>query len=233
MTREAMKHPRFRRLVDAKSVKILDPRGPDGVQKLVNHNKLLWRDPSADGVKTGYVRQSGHCLVASATRDDWQLIAVVLDSPDTYADAQRLLDYGFSTYHRKVYARAGDAVGQVQVRGSIKRSIAAMCPETLSAVTGPGLPSTPRLKVSLRAVRAPVTQGDPVGEARLMVGGRTLAQSALLAGESVSRSTFLIALTWILRVLVALLLATLLARTYAKTVKAHRYRRAGLPPEGR
>jgi D-alanyl-D-alanine carboxypeptidase (penicillin-binding protein 5/6) len=234
MTREAMKDPYFRRLVNAKSVTIRDQRGPDGRLRLVNHNKLLWRDPSVDGVKTGYVRQSGHCLVASATRDGWQLIAVVLDSPDTYAEAQRLLDYGFATYRSKVYARAGDAVGQVRVKGSIKRHTSAVCPQTLSAVTGPGLPSAPRLEVSLHAVRAPVTEGDPVGEARLLAGDdRTLAHSALLAGESVSRSTFLIALMWILRVLVILLLATLLAKTYAKTVKAHRRRWAGLPPEGR
>ena len=66
---------------------------------LINHNKLLAWYPGADGVKTGYVHQSGHTLVASATRNNLHLIAVLLNPRDLWGDASRLLDYGFAHYH--------------------------------------------------------------------------------------------------------------------------------------
>jgi D-alanyl-D-alanine carboxypeptidase len=63
----------------------------------VNNNRLLSSYPGANGVKTGYTHKSGPCLVASATRNGVSLIAVVLDSPDMYTDAKRLLDFGFAS----------------------------------------------------------------------------------------------------------------------------------------
>ena len=63
----------------------------------VNNNRLLGSYPGANGVKTGYTHKAGPCLVASATRGGTSLIAVVLDSPDMYADAKRLLDFGFAS----------------------------------------------------------------------------------------------------------------------------------------
>ena len=63
----------------------------------VNNNRLLTTYRGADGVKTGYTHKAGPCLVASATRGGVSLIAVVLNSPDMYADAKRLLDLGFSS----------------------------------------------------------------------------------------------------------------------------------------
>jgi D-alanyl-D-alanine carboxypeptidase len=63
----------------------------------INNNRLVGTYPGADGVKTGYTHKSGPCLVASATRGNVSLIAVVLDSPDMYGDAKRLLDFGFKS----------------------------------------------------------------------------------------------------------------------------------------
>jgi D-alanyl-D-alanine carboxypeptidase (penicillin-binding protein 5/6) len=63
----------------------------------VNNNNLLGTYPGATGVKTGYTHKAGPCLVASATRGGRSLIAVVLDSPDMYTDAKRLLDVGFAS----------------------------------------------------------------------------------------------------------------------------------------
>ena len=63
----------------------------------VNNNRLLGTYPGANGVKTGYTHKSGPCLVASATRGGVSLIAVVLNSPNMYADAKRLLDFGFAS----------------------------------------------------------------------------------------------------------------------------------------
>ena len=231
ITREALKHPRFRELVGTRNARILLPSDPAGERTLRNHNKLLQRAAFVDGVKTGYVKQSGQCLVASATEDDWQLIAVVLDSPDTYAESLRILEYGFTNFRRQVFAQSGDTLGRAPVRDGTKPTVPAICQDALVAVTGADLPDEPKLEVTLLGpLLAPIAQGDTVGQVRLVAGSSILAEAPLLAGEAVPRAVLRIIAVWSLRGLVILLLALLLVRHYAKAVKAHRSRGLRLPP---
>jgi len=95
LTRVAMRNARFRALVRT-HVQHVKWAAPTYSKIYVNNNRLLRMYPGANGVKTGYTHKSGPCLVASATRNGVSLIAVVLDSPDMYTDAKRLLDLGFS-----------------------------------------------------------------------------------------------------------------------------------------
>ena len=95
LTRHALANPRFRAIVGTR-VKRVSWRRPVYAKVYRNHNKLLWSYRGADGVKTGWTTLSGHCLVASATRHGRKVIAVVLDSPDHYGDAKKLLNYAFS-----------------------------------------------------------------------------------------------------------------------------------------
>lgn len=231
IAREALRHPRLRALVAAKTASI---ERPDtlGTQDLINHNKLLWRAPFVDGVKTGYVRQSGHCLVASGTKDGWQLIAVVLDSPDMYGEALALLEYGFTEFQRHVYAESGAAVGRAEVRRGRQNSVPALCGESVTSVTGPGLPGEGRLEVTLSALEAPVAAGAPVGEVRLVVGDEVVSRGVLTAGESVPRSPWWMIGGWLLRAFLALGILALVIRTSAKAIKAHRRRRGGFSPQG-
>jgi D-alanyl-D-alanine carboxypeptidase len=72
--------------------------GGDGINHhLTNHNRLLRTHPGAIGVKTGYTKRSGRCLVAAAQRDGRTMIAVVIDTYDIYGAAGALLDRGFAT----------------------------------------------------------------------------------------------------------------------------------------
>jgi len=96
ITRYAMQNPQFREIVQTRSWVITLAGGSH--RRLVNHNRLLRWYPGADGVKTGYVHEAGHTLVASATHDGRRLIAVVLHSQDLWGDASRLLSYGFAHY---------------------------------------------------------------------------------------------------------------------------------------
>jgi D-alanyl-D-alanine carboxypeptidase (penicillin-binding protein 5/6) len=95
LTRYAFRNPRFDRLVRTKEVHVRWS-APTNSKIYVNNNYLLREYTGANGVKTGYTSESGWCLVASATRHARRLIAVVLDSPNMYADARRLLNLGFS-----------------------------------------------------------------------------------------------------------------------------------------
>jgi D-alanyl-D-alanine carboxypeptidase (penicillin-binding protein 5/6) len=96
LTRVAMRNPRFRTIVRT-PVKHVKWSAPTYAKIYVNNNRLLRAYPGATGVKTGYTSKSGPCLVASATRGSVSLIAVVLNSRDMYADAKRMLDFGFAS----------------------------------------------------------------------------------------------------------------------------------------
>ena len=95
LTRYAFRNPRFDKLVKTKLIHVRWS-APTNSKIYVNNNYLLREYHGANGVKTGYTSASGWCLVASATRHGRRLIAVVLDSPNMYADARRLLNLGFS-----------------------------------------------------------------------------------------------------------------------------------------
>jgi D-alanyl-D-alanine carboxypeptidase (penicillin-binding protein 5/6) len=232
MAREALKYPRFRELVAAKAAEVFRP-DIASAETVENHNKLLWRADYVDGVKTGWVSQSGQCIVASATKDGWQLIAVLLDSPDRYGEALALLDYGFTAFQRKVYAASGDVVARAEVSRGRQRTVPAVCSQTLAAVSGPGLPEAARLEVKTKRMMAPVAVRAPVGEARLVVAGKVVGRSPLLAGEAVAVSRPVVLGVWALRVIVLLALAAITVRTSARIVKAHRRRGRGLAPQGR
>jgi D-alanyl-D-alanine carboxypeptidase (penicillin-binding protein 5/6) len=95
MTRYALRNPRFVRLVRTKRIQVRWSR-PTNSKIYLNNNYLLHTYHGANGVKTGYTHESGTCLVATATRHGRKMLAVVLDSPDMYADARQLLNLGFS-----------------------------------------------------------------------------------------------------------------------------------------
>jgi D-alanyl-D-alanine carboxypeptidase len=96
LTRVAMRNARFRTIVRT-PVEHVKWSAPTYAKIYVNNNRLLRTYRGADGVKTGYTQKSGPCLVASATRGSVSLVAVVLNSPDMYTDAKRLLDFGFAS----------------------------------------------------------------------------------------------------------------------------------------
>ena len=85
-----MARPELREIVRMKQATVPWP-GHDGPRMLVNRNRLLERWDACDGIKTGYTRQAGRCLAASAFVDGWRLICVVLSSKDAWGDAERLL----------------------------------------------------------------------------------------------------------------------------------------------
>jgi D-alanyl-D-alanine carboxypeptidase len=95
LTRYALRNPRFRRLVGTRRIQVRWS-APTNSKIYLNNNFLLHAYRGANGVKTGYTHASGWCLVATATRRGRKLIAVVLDSPNIYGDARRLLNLGFS-----------------------------------------------------------------------------------------------------------------------------------------
>lgn len=100
LTRYALKNVNFAKIVSTK-VKEISGSTPGDNRRLINHNKLLWRYQYTTGVKTGYTRAAGGCLVSSAKQDGKTLISIVLKTSYIYDDAQKLLEYGFTKFKTK------------------------------------------------------------------------------------------------------------------------------------
>jgi D-alanyl-D-alanine carboxypeptidase (penicillin-binding protein 5/6) len=152
-----------------------------------NHNKLLQRYDGADGIKTGYVRQSGRCLVASATRPEgeypWRLIAVVLNSGDTYGDTAAMLDWGYARFHPVVFARRGERVGMARVPGGSPSEVPAIAAEDLVVVLPrQGAPAAVDHRLQLAELKAPIRRDQPIGTLCGLVDGRVQVAGAVVAG---------------------------------------------------
>ncbi len=181
IARTAMQNPTFREIVRTRSWKFAPPGGP--VRTLWNHNRLLAQFPGADGVKTGYVHESGQTLVASATHDGWRLIAVLLHSGDLWGDASRLLAYGFAHFRSVELAYAGEQVAAIEVPGS-HQVVRGIVPDAVFGVLVPG--EQPARRVRLRGDLAlPVRRGDLIGDVDFYASGRLVQSAPIVASGAI------------------------------------------------
>ncbi|RKD25660.1 hypothetical protein BEP19_01585 [Ammoniphilus oxalaticus] len=97
LTAYSLKNPAFQTIAETKVINIPN-EGYDWDRKLLNKNKMLHLYKGSDGVKTGYTKLAGRCLVSSATRDGRQLAVVTLNAPNDWEDHTNLLNYGFQQF---------------------------------------------------------------------------------------------------------------------------------------
>lgn len=122
ITAYALKNHVFREIVSTKSATISNEFGK-GPRILKNKNKMLTDYEGATGVKTGYTKKAGRCLVSSAKREDMELVCVVLSCPDWFVESSRLLDEAFEKYKLVELLPEHYHVGKIQVENSDKQEI--------------------------------------------------------------------------------------------------------------
>ena len=92
-----------------------------------NRNRLLWTDPTVDGMKTGFTESAGYCLLASAKRGERRLISVVLGTQSDTArtiESQKLLNFGFQAYETRLLYRKGQAVASPEIFKGTRNAVA-------------------------------------------------------------------------------------------------------------
>jgi len=116
IARVAYQNPVFAQYVRTKTQPISRSKA-DVPVLMVNENKLLWRDSTVDGIKTGYTAAAQNCFVASASKDGRQLIGVILKSPgkEIYTDMQNIFEYGFTQFSNTIYKPAGAVISTIMV----------------------------------------------------------------------------------------------------------------------
>jgi D-alanyl-D-alanine carboxypeptidase (penicillin-binding protein 5/6) len=152
--------------------------------KQQNRNKLLWRDGTVDGIKTGFHNAAGYCLAASAMRGDMRLIAIILgsESENTRADAaESLLGYGFRFFEtRKLYAARQVLQGQRVWKGAVETASVGLAHD-LYASFPRGQENKLKRKIELQnPLVAPLEGGEVRGTLTVQIGDKTLAQRPLI-----------------------------------------------------
>ena len=184
LTARALTNETFRAIVSTER-KAVPRTDTEGTRVFVNHNRLLRSYPGCVGVKTGYTKRSGRCLVTAAERDGLTLIAVTLNAPDDWRDHKAMLDYGFSV--REAVPLTVDLPREIPIVGGSAESVAL-------TLTGPADVVLPKGDHAICAVcelrrfyYAPVGAGEILGRVIWYDGEKAVASGTLTASETVER----------------------------------------------
>lgn len=185
IAREAMRYEKFREIVSTQRATI-PWQGREYSRVLNNKNKLLSTYAGAFGIKTGYTRAAGRCLVFGAERDGMTVIGVVLNCCDWFDEAARLMDVAFDEYEAITLLGAGDPVRDVPiVAGDAAEVRVVLGTDLIGVVPKRALPT---LEIDLPdMVTAPIRAGDVIGEARIIVQGEVAGCAPLVAACNVYR----------------------------------------------
>ena len=160
----------------------------------LNRNKLLWRDDSVDGVKTGHTESAGYCLISSAKRNDMRLIAVVAGSPsenERLISSQRLLEYGFRFFATQKLISKDSEITTAKVWGGKMDEVALGTKEdillTLPRSDFKNIKANYNFKNN---IQAPISNGDVIGDIEFISDDRVVLSAPLVAVESVEAKGF-------------------------------------------
>ena len=160
-----------------------------------NRNKLLWRDESVDGMKTGHTDSAGYCLVTSAKKDDMRLISVVLgtDSEKARADAsQALLNYGFRFYETHKLYDAGQQLATARVWEGATDTVSLGLDSPLYATVPRGQYKALTASMTINnRIMAPVSKDEQLGSVQVQLGDEIIAGKDLVALQGIGEGSFL------------------------------------------
>lgn len=157
-----------------------------------NRNRLLWLDPTVDGLKTGYTEAAGYCLISSAKRGPRRLISVVLGTASDSVRAQeslKLLNYGFQFYDAvQLYAK-DQAVSSLKVwKGGASTVKAGFTSDFVVSVPKGFAQKVQADLVSQQPLMAPVSAGQTIATLKLSVDGKPYGEYPVLALETVPQA---------------------------------------------
>lgn len=187
ITAAAMDNELFCTIVATKNKTILTDNGKTA-RSLSNHNRLLRSYEDCVGVKTGFTKNSGRCLVSAAKRNGMLLIAVSLDAPDDWRDHTAMLDYGFSQYEGRVLDACQGLSLPIPVVGGKQDTVTISARNAPTAVVKVGSPPLDMTVEVNRFAVAPIRRGDVLGVVRYTQDGETVLCVPLLADEAIEKT---------------------------------------------
>lgn len=157
---------------------------------LVNTNKMIRFYSGATGLKTGSTGKAGFCVSASAKRDDLNLIAVVMGAPSSkqrFADATKLLDYGFANYTVSKSAVSEDELPDLPVQKGTQSAVSVGLSQDFNILLEKAKSNAIEKQITLpRSLNAPVKENDKVGEVEFFIDGEAIGKSDIVAKSDVA-----------------------------------------------
>jgi D-alanyl-D-alanine carboxypeptidase (penicillin-binding protein 5/6) len=154
-----------------------------------NRNRLLWLDPSVDGVKTGHTESAGYCLIASSNRGGRRLLSVLLGSTSESTraqESQKLLNWGFQFFDSVKLHKGNELVKAIDVwKGAADEVKAGFQGDIIVTVPKGDADKLKAELLSQQPLVAPVAQGQRVGTLRVSYDGKQVAEYPLVALEAV------------------------------------------------
>lgn len=154
-----------------------------------NRNRLLWNDPSVDGMKTGHTEAAGYCLVSSAIRDQRRLLAVVLGTTSDAArssESLKLLNWGFLSHDAAVLYRKDQGISALRVWKGSQNKVQAGFPNDFILAVPKGTAKALQVElVSQQPLMAPIQRGQTVGTLKVSLEGKPYGEYPIQALENV------------------------------------------------
>ena len=169
-----LKNNDFRDIVSCKSAQI---DNGESITYLKNHNKLLWNYDGCIGVKTGYTKKTGRCLVSAAEKDGVTLVAVTLNAPNDWEDHTKMLDYGFENVKKHLIINKGEILKSYGNLNAIaKDDVSITGSEDIKRKT----------EIILHTIEEPkfnIIKNEKIGYAEIIHNGKTIRTVDLIADD--------------------------------------------------
>jgi D-alanyl-D-alanine carboxypeptidase (penicillin-binding protein 5/6) len=182
ISRKALQNNTFKKIVKTKVWTVQRER----LNQFYNKNKTVYEYEGGDGVKIGYTRAAGRCLVASATRNGMQLVCVVLNDGNWFQDAYSLLDYAFEHYKPYKILKKDTALKTMEVINGKKTETKIVSEEDVIIPMTEGEKDKIRVVFDVhKAIAAPVSRKTKVGKARIYLEDRLMYTTNLFTREDI------------------------------------------------
>ena len=161
-----------------------------------NRNRLLWRDKSVDGLKTGRTDEAGFCLVASAEREDMRLISVVLGASNDETrsrESQRLLSYGFRYFNTQTLFKSKEIIKtDVKIWFGTEKFLNLTIDEDAILTFPRGAEDDLKAEFTIdEVIKAPVKVGDPLGLLKISLENELLLEIPLVSSQNITEGNFI------------------------------------------
>ena len=162
---------------------------------LVNTNKLIKTYEGADGLKTGYTKEAGYCLTATAKKNRMRLIATIMGSSDSKtrnSNMQTLLDYGFNSYEMQVEVKKGKVISRKNISKAENEVVEIIPKEDASVLISRGSEKKNlNYDVKINKLKLPIEKGKKIGTLTLKDGNKVLNTVDLTVKEKVKKASIL------------------------------------------
>ena len=163
---------------------------------LVNTNKLVRFYDGVDGLKTGFTESAGYCLTATAKKDNFRLISVVMgedSSENRSSDTVKLLNYGFNTYKINTIKTTDEILGKVRVEGGkVNQAEIVLLNDATELLKNTADVSNYEFNLKVKTIKAPVKKGDIVGTAEIIDNnGNIIDEVDVTVKEDIKKATLL------------------------------------------